>query len=100
MTDQYTTQYAVETLVTDTLCWEIVSRTARTLQIRPAKRTGEILERRRTGAFDGITYAVEPDPTAEIRTVRIDKEGFACSHRGARSLRAVETGFEYVDYSF
>jgi TRAP-type uncharacterized transport system substrate-binding protein len=63
-------------LVTDTLVYEVVGVTPKTIKIRRAK-DGEVV---RSENIDGNIYAVTytgqvPNPAAAVRTVRLRKDG-------------------------
>lgn len=95
------TTYVAETLVTDTVIYQIVGRTARTLTIR-ATRDGAVTKRDNIGGnpYPVVFIAAEPDPGGAVFTVRLRKDG---TYRlaGGRPLRpVVGDPVRRVDYRY
>ena len=98
MTNQTDTkQFAVELLVTDTICWEVIDSTAKTLTLR-AMRRGEVAST--TGGYLPIVhhYAVS-DRWGVVVTVRLRKDG---TYRvSGNPLHLTDTPPKFrTDYSF
>ena len=81
-----------ESLVTDTLVWEVVKVTAKTVTVRPTMSGGAVYDDARCdkGAH-GLSVVWEEqvtNPEAETRTLRVRKDGSVRlgSHAGARPL--------------
>lgn len=94
-----------ETLVTDTVIWEVTSRTAKTVTLRKTKQVEGV----KNNPFPmAVEFAVESNPKAETITRRIRKDGSLRIYDWSRPLwKSVPKQFaegsyhyEYVDYSF
>jgi len=96
------TQYLVETLYTDTVVWEIVDRTEKTLTIR-STRDGAVVSRDTSSGSPYPVVHIEalPDPNGRTRVVRLRKDG---TYRvgGGSALRAVKNSvaLRRVDYRY
>ena len=92
-----TKKFAVQLLVTDTICWEVIASTAKTLTLR-MMRQGELVST--TGGYLPIvrTEAL-PDENGQVVTVRLRKDG---TYRigGGRPLRFTDSPTYRTDYSF
>lgn len=94
------TRYVYETLFTDTRCYEIVARTAKTLTLRPMNR-GEATESRNV---DGNPYPIVyveavPAPDAETSVVRLRKDGTYRINSWS-PLRATDNPVFVTDYRY
>lgn len=87
------TRYLAQLLVTDTVVYEVVGRTPSTLKIR-STRDGERITR--DTMVDGgtdpecppVVWTEQvPDEGAEVRTVRLRKDGTYRMHRSGNPLR-------------
>jgi len=94
--DGSTSDYLTETLVTDTVVYQVVARTASTIRVRRTRETGE---RWADGRCDvgahGLTVqwcAVAPDADDTPRTVRRRKDGtYRAGGPSSRPLRDAPT---------
>lgn len=91
-------QHLVEYLVTDSVVYEIVKKTACTVTIRPCTR-GEIVHRGE-GPYPVVTYAAEPDPSGPTRVLRVRKDGTLRTYSGGHAMDLVDQGTFRTDYSW
>jgi len=90
-----TETHAVEMLVTDTVCYDIIKQTAQTITLRRCY-AGE----KTHGEFPVIYKAVVSDPSGETKTLRLRKDGsFRLYNGGNRIWFTSEPAFR-TDYSF
>lgn len=90
-------KFAVELLVTDTICWEILSSTDKTLTLR-GMRQGEVI--RSTGGPCPVVYTEAlSDEDGTIVKVRLRKDG-TYRIQGGRSLFLTDTPSFRTDYGF
>lgn len=92
------TDYMMETLYTDSIAWEVIGRTAKTITVRGMDR-GDVI------ASDGfpypvVTYAALPDPAGPVLTLRVRKDGSFRTGPGARPLRPVDNPRFVTDYRY
>lgn len=80
-----------ESLVTDTIIWEVVKVTAKTVTIRSTKDAGEFTEDTRVdkAPMPVVWEAREADPAGRTKTLRVRKDGSVRlgDHAGSRPLR-------------
>lgn len=81
-------RFVSELLVTDTIVYEVVGRTAKTVKLRTTRR-GEVLKREnRDGNPYPCTWTEElPDPDARVRTCRLRKDGTYRMHYSGNPIR-------------
>jgi len=92
-----TKRFAVELLVTDTLCWQVIATTPKTLSLR-AMRQGEVVST--TGGECPIIYREAlPAEDGLTVTVRLRKDG---TYRigGGRALHFTDEPVFRTDYAF
>jgi hypothetical protein len=100
-----TGDFVKETLVTDTVVWEVVGMTTKTVTLRRTARVPNVMRHPYVMAVD---FAVEPDPTAEQVVRKVRKDGTVRLASWARPLRPShkttfdqgEYHYESVDYSY
>ena len=92
-----TKKFAVELLYTDTICWEVIASTAKTLTLR-AMRQGEVVSNS-GGPCPIVRCEALPNEGGHIVTVRRRKDG---TYRigGGRPLRFTDSPTYRTDYSF
>lgn len=91
------TKFAVEPLVTDTICWEVIASTTKTLTLRKM-RQGEVTST--TGGYLPVVHTEAlPNPNGDVITVRLRKDG---TYRisGGHALRFTDNPTFRTDYSF
>lgn len=91
--------YAVETLVTDTICYEVIAKTAKTVTVRQMTQ-GEIV--RTDGAsVPVVEREAVSNPNGKTKTVRLRKDGTFRMADGFNPLRFTETAPTFrTDYKF
>lgn len=93
--------FLVETLVTDTVGWEVIARTASTLTLRTTQ-DGEVIHRT-NAAYPVVLTAIASRPDGPTTTVRRRKDG-TFRLGGGSALRPAPTRegvpFTRTDYSF
>lgn len=91
-----TKQFAVELLYTDTICWEVIASTAKTLTLR-MMREGELVSTS-GGPCPIVRAEALPDENGQVVTVRLRKDG---TYRvSGNPLRFTDTPLFRTDYSF
>ncbi len=94
-----TANFVVETLVTDTVAYEVVGRTAATMKIRPMLR-GEVVS---STSLDGNPWPVVIESavvaeTAPVRTLRRRQDGTFRTGRSSNPLRPAANPTFRTDY--
>lgn len=91
--------YAVETLVTDTICYEVISKTAKTITVRRMKR-GEVV--RTDGEYLPVVHKeAVSDLNGMTQMVRLRKDGTYRMGDGFNALRLQEQAPTFrTDYKF
>jgi hypothetical protein len=91
--------YAVEMLVTDTICYEVVSKTAKTITVRRMKQ-GEVVST--TGGHCPVVHReAVSNPFGETKTVRLRKDGTYRMGNGYNALRLQQEAPTFrTDYAF
>jgi hypothetical protein len=97
--------FVAETLVTDTLVYEVVGVTAATIKVRKTSDGDKVTSKNVDGNPYPIVWTSQvPDPDAPVRTVRYRKDGTFRSHRSGNPYRyaTVIDGapVRYTDYRF
>jgi len=103
-----TAQFLTETLVTDTLCWEVIARTPKTMTIRRTMNdpnSGPVRDTRVDGGTDPQAMPVMweaqvPNPNGAVVTVRLRKDGTFRTGRSANPLRPTANPQRRIDYRF
>jgi hypothetical protein len=91
-------KFMTETLVTDTLCYEVIAETAKTLTIRSMARGEQVYT---DGApLPVIGLRAISDPNGDTKVVRLRKDGTYRKAQGYNPLRFTETPIFYTDYKF
>jgi hypothetical protein len=96
-TTQTTNKFAVELLYTDTVCWEVIASTAKTLTLR-AMREGEVISNS-GGPCPIVRCEALPNESGHIVTIRRRKDG---TYRigGGHPLHFTDNPTYRTDYSF
>ena len=91
--------YAVEMLVTDTICYEVIANTAKTITVRKMTE-GEIVST--TGTECPVVHReAVSNPNGETKTVRLRKDGTYRMANGLNALHLMESAPTFrTDYSF
>jgi hypothetical protein len=92
-----TNKFAVELLFTDTICWEVVASTAKTLTLREMMKGAMVSTS--GGSCPIVRTEALPNPHGRIATVRLRKDG-TYRIRGGHILRFTDTPVFRTDYSF
>lgn len=91
-------KFMTETLVTDTRCWEVVRKTAKTITIRQMSQGEQVYN---DGAeLPVVGHIAVTCPEGYTMTVRLRKDGTYRTGQGMRPLRETETPIFYTDYKF
>ena len=92
-----TKQFAVELLYTDTICWEVIASTAKTLTLR-AMRRGDVASTT-DGYLPIVRHYAISDRHGEVVTARLRKDG---TYRvSGNPLHLTDTPPQFrTDYSF
>jgi hypothetical protein len=99
--DWTSAKYAVERLVTDTLTYDVVKRTAKTITLRPRAATGEIVRREdySGNGYPQIWEKTESIPEAGTHTLRLRKDGTFRRFNWSGPLRFTnDEPTKYTDY--
>ena len=80
---------AAYTLVTDTVVYDVVSTTAKTITVRPRLGTDTILDRvnHDGNPYPVLTLATASTPDADTRTLRLRKDGTYRMSRSSNPMR-------------
>lgn len=94
------TTYAVETLYTDTITYDVIRRTAQTITVRERRATKEIANVNNPGEpYPCNDYVTESNPDAPTKVVRLRKDGTYRTGPGRNPLRfTTQAPTERVDY--
>lgn len=92
-----TKKFAVQLLYTDTICWEVIASTAKTLTLR-MMRQGELVSTS-GGPCPIVRTEALPDENGQVVTVRIRKDGTYRVWDG-HPIRFTDTPLFRTDYSF
>lgn len=90
-----TETHAVALLVTDTVCYDVIKQTAKTITLRRCLQGEKV-----RGEFPVIYSEAVSDPTSETTTLRLRKDGsFRLYNGGGKIWFTSEPAFR-TDYSF
>jgi hypothetical protein len=91
--------YAVEMLVTDTICYEVISKTAKTITVRKMKQ-GEVVST--TGTSCPVVHREAViNLNGETKTVRLRKDGTYRMGNGYNALRLQQEAPTFrTDYAY
>ena len=91
--------YAVETLVTDTVAYDVVSFTAQTITVR--RRRSTVAVHSSGASYPVVTSATESNPDAPTKRLRLRKDGTYRTSNWSHPLRfTTEEPTTRIDYSF
>ena len=98
MTELLTKEYMTETLVTDTLCYEVIKKTAKTITLRSMTRGEQVYT-------DGAPLPVVglkaiSDPLGDVKIVRLRKNGTYRMSESSNNLHFTENPIFYTDYKW
>lgn len=91
------TKFAVELLYTDTICWEVIASTSKTLTLREMTQ-GEVTSTT-GGACPIVRTKAVSNPRGKTVTVRLRKDG-TYRINGGHALRFTDNPTFRTDYSF
>lgn len=91
--------YAVEMLVTDTICYDIIRKTAKTITVRQMKQ-GEVVST--TGTHCPVVHReAVSNPLGVTKTVRLRKDGTYRMSEGLNALRLQDEAPTFrTDYAY
>ncbi len=97
--ERHNMNYAVEMLVTDTICYEVIAKTAKTVTVRKMKQ-GEVVSTTGTSCPVVHREAVS-NLNGETKTVRLRKDGTYRMGNGFHALRFLEEAPTFrTDYAY
>ena len=104
-----TGDFLSELLYTDTLIWEVVATTAKTITIRGTRRTDKAKSSDNGSPYPIVYCEVGSDPTRETKVVKLRKDGTFRTGRGMNPLypapkmdfgSGIKTPYDKTDYSY
>jgi hypothetical protein len=98
-----------ELLYTDTLIWEVVATTAKTITIRGTRRTAKEKRSDNGSPYPIVYREVVSDPNRLTKVLKLRKDGTFRTGRGMNALRlapkmdfgsGIESPYDKTDYSY
>ena len=92
-----TETHAVELLVTDTIVYEIVGQTPKTISLRRCRKGDRVSD---DAAWPLVYSAAIDDPNGDVKVLRLRKDGTFRSFSNSFALHFTSTPVFRTDYSF